>query len=142
MSRSEPAEPASLLTSILDGAAVATARVAKIVGAAGLSVDQWRVLDLVYRQPRQAMTEVATGLLIPAATATRIVDHLVSEGLIYRSVDQADRRRVVLHASERGRGLLATVTPQLAALEAEFDERLGGVVGLRGEELSPDHRVR
>lgn len=121
---------------------MATARVAKVVGAAGLSVDQWRVLDLVCRQPGQAMTEVATALLIPAATATRIVDYLVAEGLLYRSVDRADRRRVVLRAGERGHQLLESLAPGLAALEAELEERLCGVAALRGAEPAAARRGR
>jgi DNA-binding MarR family transcriptional regulator len=53
------------------------------------------------------------------ATATRIVDRLGERSLLYRNVDAADRRRVLVHAADRGRRLHRSLAPRIA--EAERD---------------------
>lgn len=110
--------PTSLLGAMLRGAALLSLRVSEIVSPYGLTLDRWRVLDLVGQQPGIAMNGVVGQLLIAPATATRTVDHLVSEGAIYRLVDPADRRRVVLRITARGQRLLELLSPQLGTLES------------------------
>ena len=73
--------------------------------AAGCSIEQWRVLTLLADAQGHTMTEVADYALLPAPTATKLVDRLVADNLVYRHPDPADRRRVLVYAAERGREL-------------------------------------
>src|SRR5690625_2754802 len=68
----------------------------------GLTVDQWRMLDLLASTGPLPMAALCEELSLAGATATRVADRLVVEALAYRSIDDTDRRRVVLGASERG----------------------------------------
>ena len=136
----------SLLSSVLDSAALVYARAAEELAPFELTVDRWRVLDLVNRMNGLTMTALASRLAIPSTTATRLVDHLVSVGSLYRVVDHGDRRRVVLHISERGQDTLAVAAPTLHRLEDDLKVAASGsdspdsadVTGLRALlQLSP-----
>jgi DNA-binding MarR family transcriptional regulator len=58
---------------------------------------------------------VADGLINPAADATRLIDRLERSGLAERLPNPADRRGVLVRATDAGRGAFAQVTPELQA---------------------------
>jgi len=62
----------------------------------------------------RSMGEIATHTALPAPTATRVVDRLVSDGHAYRQNDPVDRRRVLVHLAA-GRSRLLTGHQDLAA---------------------------
>ncbi|MCI2239235.1 MarR family transcriptional regulator [Paenibacillus sp. TRM 82003] len=101
-------------------AALAEDRLAGALREHGLTVDRWRVLEHVVANPGTSMTDVAAALVMAPATATRAVDALVETGAVYRAVDPADRRRVVLHPTATGAALLDGVRPGAAAVAAEL----------------------
>lgn len=51
--------------------------------------------------------------LLPAPTLTEVVDRLVSAGRVFRRVDDADRRRVLVFLSEDGRESLDGLTARI-----------------------------
>ncbi|MFC4048513.1 MarR family winged helix-turn-helix transcriptional regulator [Actinomadura syzygii] len=93
------------------------ARLGAALKAAGSTVEEWRVLSLLSDGAGHTMTEVADFALLPAPTLTKIVDRLVSAGRVFRRVDDADRRRVLVFLSEHGRESLDRLT---AATEGEW----------------------
>lgn len=101
--------------------ALVTARVhrdvAATVAAEQLSVDQWSVLDYLDEVGPCTMTALAGATGTNGATLTRIVDRLVSRALVYRNADSGDRRRVLVHVSERGRGMARELRPGVRAAE-------------------------
>ena len=96
-----------------------TSRVEEILGASDLTLDQWRVLHTVDERGPLSMSDLSGRTRVSGPTVTRIVDRLVERSLLYRNVDPADRRRVVVHAAERGRALCRSLAPRIA--EAERD---------------------
>ena len=56
---------------------------------------------------------VSTGLLNRASDTTRLVDRLVRSGLAERVANPADRRSVLVRATEAGRRIFDAVTPEL-----------------------------
>ena len=74
-----------------------------------VSRDGWRVLLMLARGTGRSMGEIAGHTALPAPTATRIVDRLVSLRLAYRSADPLDRRRVVVHLAAEGRKVVESV---------------------------------
>ena len=67
------------------------------------------------------INELARQLLIKHNSAVGLVDRLVREGLVVREASPADRRRVVLRLSGRGRQVLA----KLAGMHRRELERIG-----------------
>ena len=55
------------------------------------------------------MGEIASHTALPAPTATRVVDRLVTSGLAYRRSDAVDRRRVLVHLAGAGRSVVERV---------------------------------
>lgn len=96
-----------------------TSRVEEILSDSGLTLDQWRVLRTLTERGPLSMTDLSGHTHITGPTVTRVVDRLVERSLLYRNVDAADRRRVVVHTADRGRKLCRSLAPRLA--EAERD---------------------
>lgn len=126
MTQHDTPASASLLASLLNGAAGYAAQAADLLADTPLTVDRWRVLELVSRHSQLTMSGLATQLGVPSSTATRIVDHLVSDGALHRVVDQVDRRRVLLRVTDRGRATLSEVGRHLGPLEAAIGGHLDG----------------
>lgn len=101
------------------------ARLGAALKAAGSTVEEWRVITLLADGAGHTMTEIAEFALLPAPTLTKVVDRLVSAGLVFRRVDEADRRRVLVFLSEHGRAALDRLT---AAIEDEW-RRVRDAVG-------------
>ncbi len=78
----------------------------------GLSVPQFRVLIYLDRRDGASLSEVAEHLGLSLPATSKMIDVLVSRGLVSRRGDHADRRRVVLAPTELGR------SSTLAAREA------------------------
>jgi MarR family transcriptional regulator, organic hydroperoxide resistance regulator len=104
-----------------------TAKMAAALTAAGGGVETWRVLSLLADGRGHPMTEIADFALLPPPTLTKVVDRMVSDNLVYRRVDEADRRRVLVFLSARGR---AAYRRMAAAIENERD----GLAAATGKE--------
>jgi DNA-binding MarR family transcriptional regulator len=79
----------------------AVRRLAAALEAEHCSVEQWRALAFLADQGR-TMTDLADYALLPAPTATKLIDRMVADTLAYRRPDPADRRRVLVYLTERG----------------------------------------
>ena len=94
-----------------------SARLGAALKTAGSTVEEWRVISLLADDAGHTMSELAEYALLPAPTLTKLVDRLVSAGLVYRRVDEADRRRVQAFLAEPGRATLDRLT---VAIEDEW----------------------
>lgn len=98
-------------------------------GQAGLSPARWKALvTLAALAPAQGLPAgaLADHLHIRQATATRLVDSLVSAGLVKRRRDRADRRVVRLALSKKGEARLRDALPHLDARARALVDSLGG----------------
>lgn len=72
-----------------------------------VTMPQWRVLVLASEDGCRVST-IAEDLSVHPSNATRIVDRLVTAGLVERRRDDADRRQVLVVLTEPGRRLYET----------------------------------
>jgi DNA-binding MarR family transcriptional regulator len=72
-----------------------------------------------------AFSDVISDLSVSKQTASQLIDTLVVRGYVERTMDPADRRRVVLALTERGRAASDVVF----ATAQEVDTRLVAIVG-------------
>jgi DNA-binding MarR family transcriptional regulator len=112
---------ARLLTLVERGV---TSRFDEALKASGTTVEEWRILSLLGGDTGRAMTEIAEFAMLPAPTLTRVVDRMAAANLVYRRVDRADRRRVLVIASAHGRQVLRRWD---AAVEHAWDELATGI---------------
>jgi DNA-binding MarR family transcriptional regulator len=94
-------------------------RLDETLASDGLTVDQWRVIDLLADGQGHPMSSIAAHIAMPGATLTKLADRLVDASLAYRLVGEADRRRVLVHLSERGREVRDRLRPEVDRVEAE-----------------------
>lgn len=94
------------LLAILSASAQVEAQMDGALRAIDLTVDRWRALVFVHKNPGSSMADLVSALVMPSTSATRTVDALVDLGAVFRVQDPSDRRRVVLQVSADGRGLI------------------------------------
>ncbi len=93
--------------------------------AEGVSREGWRVLLLLARGAGRSMGEIAERTGVPAPTATRVVNRLVSDELALRFTDPDDRRRVLVALAPQGRQVVARITHRLTvSRQAQLRELL------------------
>lgn len=114
------AESPRTAVDLLDALAVSLrAQAEAVLRSHDLTHDQWRVLEQLAHGGARTMRELGAEARVTGPTLTRVVDRLAESALVYRDVDAADRRRVVVHLSERGRRLHSELRPHLGRIERE-----------------------
>lgn len=86
----------------------------------GLLLSQWQVLATLSRLDRATMGEVAAFCATDRTTLTRTVDRMVTDDLVTRDRDVADRRQVHLRLTGKGRDVFRAA----AAEVTRFNDRV------------------
>ncbi|QBX56309.1 MarR family transcriptional regulator [Nocardioides seonyuensis] len=100
-------------------------RLQPLLDEADLSPEHWRIMALLREQPGLGAGAIATGAVLPSASVTRHVDKLVERDMVVRSIDPADKRRVVLALSPRGLDLAEQLLAEERAVEDVIATSLG-----------------
>lgn len=124
------AGPASPCARLLARANQRFATQVEAVLPAGITLDQWSVLDHLLVHQQSSMSELSAALGISGPTLTRVVDVLTQKVLTYRNVDPVDRRRVLVYLSTRGRALAEVLQPEVKSAERQL------LVGLAVDEVA------
>ncbi|MEV0057929.1 MarR family transcriptional regulator [Saccharopolyspora shandongensis] len=125
MAAGDVAASPPLTRTLARAARAVTASVEQVVRPEGLTFDQWLVVETLAAEGSLAMAELGERTMITGPTLTRLVDRLVTTALVYREVDPADRRKVLVHLSRRGEALHRAVAPKVAEVEQHL---LGGLM--------------
>ncbi len=86
---------------------------------AGITVDQWVLLQEIRQQPGISQLELARAAFKDAATVTRILDLLAAKGLVVRLPDPADRRKFLLQLTSGGERTYSDYLPLIKSFRAE-----------------------
>lgn len=78
-------------------------RISNVLAAQGSTLDEWRVLSLLAQRGGRSMSAIAAATLLAPPTLTKRIDVMVADGMVYRRVDDTDRRRVLVLLAPRGR---------------------------------------
>lgn len=66
----------------------------------GLPLAQVKALIYLYDNGERSMSEVAGGLGVSLPSASELIDRLIERGLVQKTQDTADRRRVVISLTD------------------------------------------
>ena len=91
----------------------------------GIALEHWRVLTLLASGGGRTMSELADAALLSMPTATRTIDHMVGEALIYRAPHAGDRRKVLVFLSDKGRQLWSEIKESANRCEQTMVEQYG-----------------
>lgn len=123
---------------------LAVRRLSAALEPVGCSLEQWRALAFLSDGAGRTMTELADYALLPAPTATKLIDRMVADTLVYRHPDPADRRKVLVYLTERGTLLherAAAIVREVAASLAADDTFTEQLARLGDGLESATHRV-
>lgn len=84
----------------------------KIYTRHGLTSGQFAVLEALYHKGDLSVGEVQEKILSTSGTIPVIVKNLEKEGLLERTCDPTDKRRYILHITQKGRDLMDIVYPE------------------------------
>lgn len=82
----------------------------------GLTVDQWVVIDHLFRNPGISQNTLADMTTKDAPTVTRIIDLLAQKGLTERRLTDNDRRKFLVYLTEAGEAKYSEVLPVVSAM--------------------------
>ncbi|MFC2967058.1 MarR family winged helix-turn-helix transcriptional regulator [Acidimangrovimonas pyrenivorans] len=99
--------------------------IAQRVKAAGLSVEQYRILEALHQSDGRSMGSLAAALFVDAPTLTKIVDRMVTSSLVYRAPDSNDRRKVLLYTAQKGAQVFMDLSSIETDLHAHLERELG-----------------
>lgn len=94
--------------------------------AEGVPVEQWRILKVLSDGNGRSMGELAEAALLNHPTLTKTIDRMVADSLVYRISDPADRRKVLIFCSDRGKALTKRLAPLALGQEAHIAKNYGG----------------
>ncbi|WP_217631127.1 MarR family winged helix-turn-helix transcriptional regulator [Modestobacter sp. DSM 44400] len=102
-------------------------RLEPLLAAHDCSLERWRVLcGLASHGPQRGhpMSDVATFATLPAPSATKLIDGMVADNLVYRRVDVHDRRRVLIFPTPHGRALHRRLSLAIEEQQQQLVERV------------------
>lgn len=92
-----------------------------------IPMEQIRVIEIL-AAPLNAdgieMTALARLAIIDPSTLTKVIDRMISEGLVYRAADPSDRRRVRVLLTQEGISVFEQMRPYRDRQEAELQSIL------------------
>lgn len=100
----------------------------------GLPIEQFRVLEAIGQRGPMTMGELAAAALVERPTLTKIVDRMVSAGLVFREPDERDRRRVNIVLAPEG----AAMRRRLEGVSLRIERRLSALLEGPGERSLPE----
>lgn len=103
---------------LLDGLSLA-------LSEADISVEQWRILDLVSQLGAPTMGELAASSGLPNASLSRAVNALEDSASVFRLPSPEDRRRITVRVSDHGAERLDRMTNIVKAWETTTAVQLG-----------------
>jgi DNA-binding MarR family transcriptional regulator len=86
----------------------------------GRPANGWKVLTVLGRFGPQSASQINSHTTLEMDKITRIVDSLVEQELVTRQQDSADRRRVIVALSGKGKRINAQIEQMIIEMEREF----------------------
>jgi len=90
----------------------------------GISTAGWRIMSIIGRYEPIFPGVAAQRCTMSADKLTRVVDRLVRLGYVVRNTDEADRRRVILCLTPRGRSVYNEVEALHQRMDAQWRQVL------------------
>lgn len=102
--------------------------------AFGIQIEAWRIMATLASHPAVTMSELADLVLMNPPALTKLVDRMVSSGLVHRQISRQDQRQVNLILTDLGKKRMSQIR---AEVQSEDDEILAAI-GSENVELFVD----
>jgi DNA-binding MarR family transcriptional regulator len=89
-----------------------------------MPIEQLRVLEVLAARDALPMGELATRALLEPTTLTKMIDRMVADGLVMRTMDPQDRRRVLVMLAPAGRVAYQRLSQITTSQEIRIKKRM------------------
>lgn len=83
----------------------------KTIKEGGLTVSQFAVLEVLYHKGDLRVSEILEKILATGGNMTVVIDNLVKDKLVMRTMDPSDKRVNLIHLTDKGRDLINGIFP-------------------------------
>ncbi|MCE9501257.1 MAG: MarR family transcriptional regulator [Leptospira sp.] len=87
-------------------------RLNTFLGSSNLSVSQFGILECLYHLGPICQKEISTKILKSTANITTVIDNLEKRGLVKRVRQKDDRRYILIHLTDKGKGKIQEIFPE------------------------------
>lgn len=87
--------------------------------------EQWRIQHVLSDQQKRSMGDLAEQVLMNRSALTKCIDKLVGRGLVQRTADESDSRRVLVRISTRGLKMAIRMDQRVDAHHEAIEPSLG-----------------
>jgi len=91
----------------------------------GMQIEAWRILETLETGERLTMGQLADVALMNPPTLTKLVDRMVSDGLVHRQVARHDHRQINVLATALGRKRMLRIRREVEGQDADLLQNLG-----------------
>ncbi|USG62541.1 MarR family transcriptional regulator [Sneathiella marina] len=91
----------------------------------GVQVEHWRILDVLSDEKGRSMGDLAGIVLMNHPALTKMLDKMVANGLIHRSLDQNDQRKVLVFITNSGLELHQRLNTHAVEFHSQFNSNIG-----------------
>lgn len=109
--------PASLLYVVKQIELATRSHLEALLKPSGVTALQYTALSVLERRPTMTSADLARASFVRAQSTADLVGALERRGLIRRTTDAENRRRLLISLTPEGRRFLAEYAPRVAALE-------------------------
>lgn len=91
----------------------------------GIQIEAWRILETLETDQRLTMGQLAEVVLMNPPTLTKLVDRMVSDGLVHRQVARTDHRQINVLPTALGKKRMLQIRQEVEKQDVEFQSLLG-----------------
>jgi MarR family transcriptional regulator, organic hydroperoxide resistance regulator len=91
----------------------------------GVQVEAWRVMEILEGDTNLTMGDLAEVVLMKPPTLTKLVDRMVSDGIVHRRIAIKDQRQVNLDLTELGLKRISQIRKQVEIEDDEILQKIG-----------------
>jgi MarR family 2-MHQ and catechol resistance regulon transcriptional repressor len=95
-----------------------TGRIHEHLSSIGLTLSQFAVIEALYHLGPLSQRKIGQKILRSSGNITMVIDNLEKNGLVRRKRDKADRRRFIVHLTDKGYKLIHNIFPPHARVIA------------------------
>ena len=100
-------------------------RFCELLKTEGIKVEHWRILEVLSDESGRSMGDLAGMVLMNHPALTKMIDRMVASGIVHRSLDPADNRRVLVFVTDKGLEFYRRAHDHAVKLDREFNDQIG-----------------
>ena len=116
----DPPRPALLLYVVKQLELATRAQLDALLKPSGVTALQYTALSVLERRPTMTSADLARASFVRAQSTADLVGALERRGLIQRTTDAGNKRRLLISLTDEGRRFLAEYDPLVADLETQM----------------------